>query len=212
MLFLLLLALPLCVLIHLGTMARVGRPFGLSLQEFTFGMGPTVLHRGWFRWRLLPWGGAVQFDEPKGPGSGLDALPPAVQWVICLSGCWVLLLLAAVLTGAPAAWAAFVTTPGQWLVGALSPWQDAQPLLRSAAGLVNDATAAAVVGTVAAKFAALNLLPLIPLNGGAAVRVLARATGLDRWWPGALTTLSAMVLLASMLLWCAALVRFAWFA
>lgn len=206
---LLLLALPLCVAVQLGTLAHVARRFGLPLREFTFGMGPTLLHRGRFRWRLLPLGGSVAFVEPKGPGSGLDALPPAVQLLICLSGCWVLLAVAAVLAGAPLAWAAFITTPGQWLAGALSPWQDAQPLLRSAARLAHEAPAPVVVGTVAAKLAALNLLPLAALNGGAAVRVLARAAGLDRWWPPSFTVLSALVWLGSLLLWAAAIVGFA---
>lgn len=209
MIFLLLFAIPLCVVVHLGIMAQVARGFGLSVREFALGIGPTLLHRGRFRLRLLPWGGAVLFDEPDGPGSGLDALSPAFQGVVCLSGCWALLALAAVLAGAPAAWAAFVVTPGQWFTGAWSPWQDAQPLLRGAAQVVDGAPAMVLVGTVAAKFAALNLLPLVPLNGAAAIRVVARAMGLDRLWPPSFTTLSAMVLLASMLLWCAAAVWFA---
>jgi hypothetical protein len=82
---------------------------------------------------------------------------------------------------------------------------DAQALMRRAALGLQAAPFAVVLGVVAAKAAALNLLPLPALNGGAALAVLGRRLGVARLWPERATVALFFVWLAPVAAWFVAL-------
>ncbi len=64
----------------------------------------------------------------------------------------------------------------------------------------------ALLGHVAAKFAAFNLLPLPATNGGQALTFIGRRFGLDRIWPARLTHILVLAYLALGLSWVGAMV------
>jgi membrane-associated protease RseP (regulator of RpoE activity) len=207
----LLLAIALVALLHVGTMAVVGNALGAQLQSVSFGFGPTVWRSARFHVRALPVGGSVRFlhtledsvpeDEEH---RALDRRPTLAQLATVLSGCAVLLALALAVLGAGAV-KAFVELPAQFFGGAISPLGDAQALMRQAALALQAAPFAVVLGVVAAKAAALNLLPLPALNGGAALAVLGRRLGVARLWPERVTVALFFVWLAPVAAWFVAL-------
>lgn len=213
--FSVLLAAAAATLIHIATIALVGQALGVRLRQVSFGFGPTLLHlRGW-RLKLLPFSGSVQFwhsetdDLPKDEWHGaIDRQPVAAQLLVTLSGCAALFALALVLLGRPAV-DAFLAMPGQYLGGALSPLDRAQTLLSEVVGMAKSASFLTLFALTAAKVAAVNLLPLPPLNGGAALAVLGRRAGLARLWPVAMTRAALCLWLAVMASWAVALTTFA---
>lgn len=207
----LLLAISLVALIHVATMAAVGSALGAQLLSVAFGFGPTLWRTPRFHLRALPIGGAARFlhtvdDRPPEDEQhrALDRRPTLAQLATVLSGCAVLMALALALLGAGAI-DAFLALPAQLFGGAISPFGEAQALLHQAALAVQAAPFAAVLGVVAAKVAALNLLPLPYLNGGAAVAVLARRAGVARLWPVAATRALFFLWAALALAWFVAL-------
>ena len=134
------LAVAIVALLHVATTAVAGWAMGVRLHWVAYGCGPALLRTRGFHLRALPIGGAVRFFHsvedglPEGDWhQALDRRPVPVQWLVMLSGCFVLLAL------------------------------------------------------VAAKAAALNLLPLPMLNGGAALAALAQRVGVAGHWPIAAT-------------------------
>ncbi|KQV50518.1 hypothetical protein ASC95_14215 [Pelomonas sp. Root1217] len=211
----LLLAIPLVAVLHVATMAVVGSALGAQLQSVAFGFGPTVWRSSRFLVRALPIGGAVQFLHSSDGAvpedaahRALDRQPTLAQLATVLSGCAVLLALAIALLGAGAV-DAFVELPAQLFGGAISPLGDAQVLLHQAALAAKASPFAVVLGVVAAKVAALNLLPLPLLNGGAALAVLGRRLGVARLWPERATVALFFVWLAPVAAWFVALCTYA---
>ena len=177
--------------VHLGTMALAGSALGVHLHWVTFGWGPQLLRVSRLRVGVLPVGGAVRFlhsvddDVPEAEWhQALDRRSTAERLLVTLSGCAVLFALAIALQGR-AAVEAFVALPGQLVAGTVSPFGEAQTLLRQIAAAAQSSSFPALLALVMAKCAALNLLPLPMLNGGAALAVLADRWGLARAWPPA---------------------------
>lgn len=65
-----------------------------------------------------------------------------------------------------------------------------------------------LASTICAKLAALNLLPLPGMNGGAALRIIGMRIGAAKWWPDAATRALTLVYVALLLGWCLALIVF----
>lgn len=207
----LLLAVALIPILHVTTMAVVGRAMGARLHWVSFGWGPMLFKGQNLHVRALPGMGSVRFSHSVEDGLpesdwhlALDRLSLPAQWLVTLSGCALLLALAVALHGY-AAVEAFLALPAQLLAGAVSPFGDAQTLLREAADAVRSSSFAVLLALIAAKVAAFNLLPLPMLNGGAAVAALGRRLGLARHWPPAATHALICVYLALAALWALAL-------
>lgn len=210
-----LLAVPLCLAIHLGSIALAGFLFGIGLREVRLGFGPRIARLGKLNLGLFPLGGFVKFDTIEGdffgapmPAHPLEHAPFAVRILIALSGCIALLALACGALGA-AADAAFLTAPPQILFGALSPFTGAQALLADADAVARTQSFAVIVGMVAAKMAAFNLLPYPGSNGGQVVAECAKALRLSHLWSEQITGVFFLALLAVAFSWLAALVVFA---
>ncbi|GAA5172825.1 site-2 protease family protein [Viridibacterium curvum] len=202
-----LLALVVCVLVHLSAIAAAGAMLGVSVQQFSLGFGPTLFTRGRFRLGLIPSGGSVTFLDTTStevPDSekhrALDQQPLIKKLAICLSGCVALAGLSVTLGGS-AAFDEMAATPYQFASGALSPFDQAKSLISAASAFISSAGFLALLSVVAAKNCALNAMPLTALNGGDALAAIGRSTGLIRWWPRKATLLLFFVLLSAFISW-----------
>lgn len=207
-------AFVLCALLHLTTFAIVGSAFRIPVREMSLGFGPQVIRFGRVRIRLLPLGGSVRFKDLGEAGlteadlqGALDTQPTWVQLVVALSGVALLLSVALVtlqLEGLRALTDGFA----QIVLGALSPTGYAQTLLAQAHQAILQLPFAVLLGLVAAKSAAFNLLPFPANNGAHALFIIGRALGLGRFWPAQLTRWLMLAHLALMLSWAGALVMY----
>ena len=211
----LILVLILCLCIHLLSIAAAGSLMGVTVRELSLGFGPTVFKTGRFKLGLIPTGGYVRFKDsreedipPQEMGTALDGQSTWRQLLITLSGCAVLLALSAATLGISAAQASWAGAR-DFLQGGLSPAGQAQRLLLDAAAFVASASSVSLFGVVAAKLAAINLLPFPALNGGAAIAVVGRGLGLARRWPAAASRWLLLAYVAIALAWIAALALFA---
>lgn len=211
MLLSLLIAAALTVLAHIATIAIAGRAVGVRLLQVSYGAGPTLFQAPGFRLGALPISGSVRFShsvQDQVPEAdwrlALDRRSLLVQWGVMLSGCALVLGLAVALHGRMAL-EAFLALPAQLLAGAVSPLGEAQVLLARAADALRSSPFPVVLALVMAKFAAFNLLPLPPLNGGAAVAALGRRLGLASYWPPAANGALLCLWMAVMALWALAL-------
>ena len=187
-------AIPLCVAAQLAAIAAFSASIGITVRELSIGLGPTLLRTKRLRIGILPIAGHVRLrsiheeDVPADErGSTIDGGPVVKQIAVSLVGCSVLIALAYALVGSRAL-EAFLKMPVQFVAGALSPLGIAQSLLSESGVFLREAPAMAIIGVVAAKFAAVNLLPFPALNGGAALAALGRATNVARLWPAKATS------------------------
>ncbi len=196
-----------CIVAHLLTMALIGRATGVTLQVIGLGTGPVVLRLGMLHLGMFPVGGHVRFLDSRMeevPAERLkfafDRRSPEEQILIILSGCLLLVIVASVVLGDDFL-ALFISAPAQVFAGAVSPFGEAQRLLQTAEAYATASTFVALVGIVAAKLAAINLLPLPLFNGGMAVAVLARRLGSERWWPQAVSRTLIVLYVGCVLSW-----------
>lgn len=182
-----------CTFVHLAAIAASARLTGVSIRTFSLGFGPRLLELGRFRLGAIPTGGFVRFlDSREGevsPGqihAAFDSKSTTIQLFILISGCVVLAGASIGIEGRPAL-QALADAPLQFLAGAISPLDAAQDLLRSMSAYSRSASFTSLLAMVAAKMAAINLLPFPVCNGGAAVAAIARALGIHKFWPPAAT-------------------------
>lgn len=167
--------------VHVLVMTVLGLRLRIAIREVSLGFGPVLLSAGIFRLRAVPLGGAVLFKDTRAEAIPEGAPPGWVKDAFDHRPRWVQTLLP--LTGAASLVAmALLLHPGsalaslghgfvQIVTGGLSPLSTAQPLI---AGASHIATLGflPLLGVLAAKFAALNLLPLTVMNGGQALLAL----------------------------------------
>ncbi len=211
----LVLAILVAVVVHIAAMTIAARAIGVKVVLVSLGYGPTLFQVRGYRLGALPMGGYVRFRhtvDDTVPESQLrtaiDRRSTIEQLSVTFSGCFALLMLALAFQGTSAL-EAFLRFPSQVLAGAASPMDEAQSLLRSAASFLHAATFPATLALVAAKSAALNLVPLPALNGGAAIALLAKRAGIARWWPAAATRFLHFVWLGVLGSWLLAICLYA---
>lgn len=208
----LLLAIPLCVALHVSAMAGLASMIGVTVREVSVGLGPTLIRLGRFRLGLVPISGHVRLRSTREEDvpaeeirSALEGGSLARQISLVLAGPLFLLALALAISGLHAL-AAFMNLPWQVIAGATSPFGAAQTMLGDAASFLRSASPTLILGVVISKFACLNLLPLPSMNGGAALATLGRAIGVARFWPQSATSALLFVWLGVLVLWLLALV------
>ena len=184
MIVVLCLALVTVVLFHVSAMAACARLLGIGVNRIVFGMGRPFLRLGPVHLAPLPLGGHVQLarsdDGPKPPPAAcaFDRQPRWKRCLLPLTGPAALLALGCLTLGA-AAGPAFADAFGQIVGGALHPFGAAQAHLAAARAWLDGQPLPAVVGMVACKAAAYNLLPFIGSNGVQAVYGLLPASAAD---------------------------------
>lgn len=199
-------AIMLAVMIHIGTIALVGaRLFGWRTHSIAFGTGPVWLRTAAgdvdVTFGAMFFAGGVGVDDPSVIRGWRGALGE-------VSGCLVLIVVAAALIGDADVIASVPTIWKAIVAGALSPLSEAQVLLASAGAQLKTADALSRVGLVFLVLGAFNLLPIPVLNGGNAIMSLV----LDRDSPLAATVfkIGLLALLLMVASWILALVGFVW--
>ncbi len=213
-------AIALLAALHVTTMALLGRLLGIAIREVSFGMGPTLLCVGAFRLRALPLGGAVVFkdklsetpaaDAPAkrnadaGTADAFDHQPRAVRVLLPLAGIAALAAVAFALH--PGSAGASVANGFMQIVsGGMAPLSTAQRLIDGAtrAGALGFVP---LLGMLAAKCAAFNLLPLASMGGGQALLALLDPAPRETPpWKAWLLQASVWLLLALALSWAVAI-------
>jgi membrane-associated protease RseP (regulator of RpoE activity) len=186
-------ATAICAAVHTGALAVVGWRLGATVEEVSLFFSPVLIR---FRYRgvdyrvgAIPMGGSVRFkgdrDEPKGPEEilfaadmeppGFHELHPLRRVAIAAAGCAALVVVGALCLGP---WAS-VRSLGRGFVQLIpfAPWAPAwvpggRQLAARFLALIRDGPFRIALGVLAAKMAAINLLPLPPLNGGAIILTL----------------------------------------
>jgi membrane-associated protease RseP (regulator of RpoE activity) len=176
-----------CVFLHVGSMALAGLLLGATLEEVSWFYGPPYIRfrigQVNCRFGLIPFGGYARFKGEQTPRKameeplfaadleppGFNDLHPLRRAATMASGCLALLILAVGCVGVRRA----VLSLARGFVQAVpfAPWTpDWVPTGRELAGhvlsLFQTAPFGIVLGVLAAKLAAFNLLPVPPLNGG----------------------------------------------
>lgn len=168
--------------IHIGTMAALGRWLGIKVRQASLGFGPVLFSFGVFQLRALPFGGSVTFKNTRTEDTtdeapvahvhdAFDRKPRAVQVLLPLAGA-ASLALVALLLHPGSALASIGHGFVQIVAGGVSPLGTAQRLVEGVRAFAAQQGFAPLLGMVAAKLAALNLLPLPAMNGGQALLAL----------------------------------------
>lgn len=202
-------SLLLAVGVHVTAMALAARALGIGLLGVSYGLGPRVFAVGLVTVRLVPAGGYIQMKRaPDYVGPDVfDERPVWRRVALHLAGPAALVALAVALLGGEG-WRAFLATFVQIPLGALAPGTEGQRYVAEVVGFVGERPPGDVVGAVAAKVAASNLLPFPALNGGGALRALVWGRRGPPPWEGYLVLLSMLPLLALYVGWAAALVAY----
>lgn len=218
-------AIALLAALHVTVVALLGRWLGIAIREVSFGMGPALLSAGVFRLRALPLGGSVVFKDTQteAPPSGaidididvdkwavdaFDHQPRAVRVLLPLCGVAALAAVAFALHPASAG-ASVAHGFAQWVSGALAPSSTALRLIEGATRVASLGFTP-LLGMLAAKLTALNLLPLPSMAGGQALLALLDPSPREMpRWKASLLQGSVWLLLALALSWAAAVGIFA---
>lgn len=201
-----------CDAVHLFSIAAAGRAAGVRVREISIGVGPVLFRYKSFVLKPLPINGYVKFLDTREHIVSDAELPFAIdrlslgrQIMVTLSGCAALIVLAAALNGA-GAWQDLSALPAQYVMGALSPFGTAQTLLHEARRVINTSPLLNLLGIIAAKLAAFNLLPLAGSNGSQIIIAVAQRLGLVKPYPGAIHKLVVFITIAAIISWVLALV------
>lgn len=201
----------LALLVHAAAMVGSGTLSGIVVRRVRFGVGPTVVRVGRLELAPLPLGCAVQFKDGRaelmddGDEQGdFERSPAMVRLLISLSGCLALLGMA-LLTLGPSGFAVFLSGFKDFVVLALTPFSDGQAVLTEGFGLARHSDFSQIVGLIAAKLAALNLLPFMGSNGSAALAVVLRRLVPEREPSASLMNLWGLTSVLLALCWLAAL-------
>lgn len=213
----LVLVLAIVATVHLATMAIVADVLGVAVREIVLGWGPLICSYGRWKLKVLPLGGVVHvLDTRDGPtGLAMDAIdvaravnlkPRYIQAIIPLSGPIALILLAICVRGPDAIWS--VGTGFAQLLQATIDHDAAHQLLRRLQAVAQDGFLP-LLGIVAAKLAAFNLLPLPSLNGGQVIlSLLIGPTRSTPRWVQKAQVMGGALTVALALLWLAAIVSY----
>jgi hypothetical protein len=165
-------------ILHVTTMGLLGTLwFKLPIERIAFGSGKRWLQISIaaipVSFGILFFTGSVKFSDIE---SSLE--PKLHGWqrsLVELSGCAVLLGLAAVIMRRRATFDVF-TFWQQFIEGALSPFGQAQLLLKDLGRYLAGLDELSILAAMSFGMAAMNLLPLPPLNGGNAIMHLVSST------------------------------------
>lgn len=206
------------VVVYTAGHAAAGRAAGVTVEEVGLFVGPALLDfrvKG-VRYRLgmIPVGGYVKFlgDDEKGgvPPGSFHRLHPLVRVAVMAAGPLAILALSAACLGPAHAARSFVHGFGQAAPFLAARGPGGGELLRGLSAVLTYGSFRTAVGVVAAKVAAMNLLPIPALVGGTIVTNL---LGWRRGLPdGALTALNTAGLVVTLVLvgyWVVAVARFA---
>ncbi|SEF32544.1 site-2 protease family protein [Variovorax sp. NFACC27] len=212
-------SIALLVCIHLFAMAALGRWWGITVRAVSLGFGPRLLSLGIFHLHAVPLGGNVRFKDTQEEGvpfdkpadyfdDAFDHKPRTVQVLIPLAGVAALIVVALVLRQG-AAVPSVVHGFAQFLMGALDPLTTGRQLVSGATAFAGQHAFLPLLGMLAAKLAAVNLLPVPSLNGGQALLTLVtRDLRETPAWRRRLTVAGLLVWVALVASWLSAILAY----
>lgn len=162
-------------LVHLGGFVLAGLLGGATIEKVEIFSGLKLVAVNFRGVPLslgsIPTGGSVAFkgmaySEEATEEKSFRRLPLAWRVVIIASGPFAVLLLASVCIGPVEAGRSLANGFHQLVLGAFAPLSQGQILLQKTLYLFHTQAFVIVLGVVAAKIAAGNLLPVPPMNGG----------------------------------------------
>lgn len=202
--FVLLVTLAVAASVHPLAVAVLGRALGARVQELSLGLaGPVLVEEPRIRVGVFP-GGYVLFEGAGEPDGAWSRLPSWRRSLIPLAGPAALFGLSSLLIGLEPALDAALRLPPQLLL--VENRLLAVHAIEAGVTFLGEPPTT-VFGTVAAKLAALNALPLPGLAGGDAIGAW---LGLFSPLQGTARLLSAVLALFLLLCWADALV--AWWS
>jgi len=161
------------IMLHVSTMGLLGALWlDVPIERISFGFG-----KRWLQTNIagipisfgIPLGGWVKFACDELPRTGVGRV------AIELSGCAVLIVLAAVIWGRHASYDVLALWQ-QYFAGALSPFDHAQVLLADLGRYLAGLDELSILAAVSFGMAALHLLPVPTLNGGRAIMYFVSST------------------------------------
>ena len=172
-----------------------------------------VFRRTIIRIGLIPLSFSVGFS-PKEKRGGFPTLLPARRLAILAAPALTWLIICGACLGPIAGLHCFGRGFVQVLPSLSSPsptGTSSRALVRTLFDLAGNAPLHAILGVLAAKMAAINLLPILPLDGG---QILAEMSGRTSAWKGqvrdVVTCLGLLLILGLCLYWMAAIGGFLW--
>jgi membrane-associated protease RseP (regulator of RpoE activity) len=162
-----------CSLVHTIAHALAGKALGAEVEEISLFGGPTIarIRLGGTLWvvNLVPGLGTHVKFRVKGSdelSKGFNDLHPLHRILVIATGSLALVAVALAclgpMGGTRSIWHGF----REVVRGGLAPVVTGAPLVRSLLQLIRVSPSSTSLGIVAAKMAAFNLLPLLPLDGG----------------------------------------------
>lgn len=218
-LILILLAVNIATAVFTLSTALVGWILGARVEAVSIFFGPKLWEAkmGSIRLKvcLIPTGAYVKFGgdedvpEEKRRADDFQNLHPAKRIIIAATGSLALLLLAVNLVEPSRSLAAFARGFHQCIAGAIMPLSSGAGILSRLNLIASNEPFSALIGLVAVKNAAFNMLPVPTLNGGFILLLLLRGVaGLSQKAAERVTTLGFLILLALVLGWFIALVGY----
>ena len=199
-------ALIVSVVLHLSAMAIALHWCGVRLKRISFGLGPVILNVGIVTFSPLLLGGSVtMLDSREGPvseselGQAFNYKPVWIQVLVPLSGVLALGILGYGLVGSAMLPALF----NGWyqFVNVFSPGSS-QMRLHEVRVFAETHSFSTVLGFTATKLAAINLLPLPPLNGAQALINLIKMGQPEVSWEARLLEWAIWPGLGLFVFWC----------
>ncbi|WP_426339450.1 site-2 protease family protein [Pseudoduganella sp. S-14] len=179
----------LCVLtsVHVAATALAAHCAGIPVRKVSFGTGAAIWESGKFRLGWFPISGYVRLKDSReeilSDADMADAFDHAPVWkqiAVPIAGLGSVLLITMLTLGHEGA-EAFAGAFRQLVLGALSPFTDAQEYLRAGRTFAGSHSLANFAGLLGAKIVAMNLLPLGGLNGLHLLLTLIRGKQPRQW-------------------------------
>ena len=212
----LLISITVFMVIHTSSMALFMPIFGVKVMEVSYGIGPTLLSVGKFKFQPIPIGGYVRALDSREEeltdedlSGALNHQPVATQVFLPLSGCILIILISFLILGESAI-TSLISGFQDVIFGALRPLTEGQEIIQRSRDFIQSSTLITVIAVVQLKFVALNLMPLSTLNGGQAIVNLLKMGKPAVDWENIVFKISLLVALVIALSWGSALLYYVW--
>jgi membrane-associated protease RseP (regulator of RpoE activity) len=167
----LLAAYALCNVVHIFALVLAGWLVGAEIEEISFGVGRRRILQGrvlnlsiCLRW--MPAGSSVKFSD------SYASLHPLKRVLVASSGSLALLTVACLIHGFAGTYSRFLNGFQQVIYGALAPQSTGPTLILAAYEFLKANPFLTFLGLLASKKAALEMLPIPTLNGGAVIMAM----------------------------------------
>ncbi len=208
--------LSICIVLflHLFAIAVTAKMLGVKIIEFSYGIGPKVLHINKNIIKLFPISGYVRMVDSREQHLdehelkfAYDHKPRFIRIFISISGCVFLILFAFALIGTDA-FCSLLNGFRQIVSSYFSPTKAGQEHIESVSAFISSNSFLVIIAITATKISALNLLPLPMLNGGQAILELIDVSLRKRQLLSTISLLVHLAMLASIVI---AITTYIWF-